>query len=257
VKTPSTTCRKCGGLRDPNSRLAMCEPCRRTYERERAEQERREAGVKPRTKATTCKVCGEPRTNRNKYVLCETHLRQHLTRRMRLLRGIPVDAPYRAVAKDPRLCVNCEQPRISGSYCRDHANEKARLWAQKRGRMSLEERRQYQKENPKVKTCKTQGCESPTATTYGKYCLVCSEQRRAANAAKKKQRQSVAGSAPPTPRWNTAFSGKGLGEVAQKPVAVVEARDIVIGPEAFERLKPVDIRGHKVTRVPAAGEGER
>jgi len=31
----------------------------------------------------------------------------------------------------------------------------------------------------------------------------------------------------------------------------------VIGPEAFERLKPVDIRGQKVTRVPAAGEGER
>jgi hypothetical protein len=40
-------------------------------------------------------------------------------------------------------------------------------------------------------------------------------------------------------------------------VAVVEARDIVIGPQAVEVVKPVDIRGHKVTRVPAAGEWGR
>jgi hypothetical protein len=26
---------------------------------------------------------------------------------------------------------------------------------------------------------------------------------------------------------------------------------VVIGPEVFERPKPVDIRGHKVTRIPA------
>jgi hypothetical protein len=38
---------------------------------------------------------------------------------------------------------------------------------------------------------------------------------------------------------------------------VVEARDIVIGPEAIEIVQPVDIRGHKVTRVPAAGEWGR
>jgi hypothetical protein len=37
-------------------------------------------------------------------------------------------------------------------------------------------------------------------------------------------------------------------------VVALEARDIVIGPEAVEVVKPVDIRGHKVTRVPAAGE---
>jgi hypothetical protein len=40
-------------------------------------------------------------------------------------------------------------------------------------------------------------------------------------------------------------------------VAVVEARDIVIGPQAVEVVKPVDIRKHKVTRVPAAGEWGR
>jgi hypothetical protein len=40
-------------------------------------------------------------------------------------------------------------------------------------------------------------------------------------------------------------------------VTVVEARDIVIGPEAIELVKPVDIRGRKVTRVPAAGEWGR
>jgi len=256
VRTPSPTCRKCGAPRDPNSRLAMCEPCRRTYERERAEQERRDAGVKPRSKATTCKVCGGPRTNRNKYALCETHLKERLTRRMRVVRGIPLDAPYRAVAHDPRLCVNCDQPRVSGSYCREHANEKARMWAQKRGRMSLEERRQHQKENPKVKTCKARGCESPTATTYGKYCSVCSEQRRMGRSTKEKLTKAAKQKqmAPPAPRWNTAFSGKGLGESAQKPV---EINEIVIGPQAIEVVKPVDIRGHKVTRVPAAGEWGR
>jgi hypothetical protein len=37
-------------------------------------------------------------------------------------------------------------------------------------------------------------------------------------------------------------------------VAVLEARDIVIGRQAIEVVKPVDIRGHKVTRVPAVGE---
>jgi hypothetical protein len=32
---------------------------------------------------------------------------------------------------------------------------------------------------------------------------------------------------------------------------------LVIGPEAFERVKPVDIRGHKVTRIAAVGEWGR
>jgi hypothetical protein len=40
----------------------------------------------------------------------------------------------------------------------------------------------------------------------------------------------------------------------RKPVVVrpyVPQVQVIIGPEAIERVKPVDVRGHKVTRIPA------
>jgi hypothetical protein len=108
----------------------------------------------------------------------------------------------------------------------------------------------------KPKVCRICGSAGPLATATGKLCVGCSEQRRAGNATKKKLTKAAKQKqmAPPAPRWNTAFSGKGLTEAAQKPV---EVNEIVIGPQAIEVVKPVDIRGHKVTRVPAAGEWGR
>jgi len=46
------------------------------------------------------------------------------------------------------------------------------------------------------------------------------------------------------------------GRLRQLPEPSID-REVVIGPEAFERVKPVDVRGHKVTRLAAVGEWGR
>jgi hypothetical protein len=68
--------------------------------------------------------------------------------------------------------------------------------------------------------------------------------RDAENAARKKARK---------PR---AVKVKPVRVAAPKPKPVVVRSyvpdvQVVIGPEAIERVQPVDIRGHKVTRIPA------
>jgi hypothetical protein len=40
-------------------------------------------------------------------------------------------------------------------------------------------------------------------------------------------------------------------------VAPIPDTPLVIGPEAFQRVKPVDVRGHRVTRLAAVGEWGR
>jgi hypothetical protein len=219
----------------------------------RAQDKRRRGPAKRRggKYQPKCKHCGEPRREGIQYALCAEHYREMLTQRARA-KGIPPRQYF-----DPQKCTRCDEPRTQyGSLCLacDRAAKEA-----KRREMGIAPRAAA-----KPKVCRICGSAGPLATATGKLCVGCSEQRRAGNATKKKltkaavhkQRQCVAESAPPARRWNTAFSGKGLTEAVQKPVAV-EVRDIVIGPEAFERPKPVDIRGHKVTRVPAAGEWGR
>jgi len=237
------TCRLCGQPRHEKSSMPLCHAHLNEYRR--AQDKRRRGPAKRRggKYQPKCKHCGEPRREGIQYALCAEHYREMLAQRARA-KGIP---PRRYF--DPQKCTRCDEPRTQyGSLCLacDRAAKEA-----KRREMGIAPRAAA-----KPKVCRICGSAGPLATATGKLCVWCSEQRRAGNATKKKLTKAAVHKqmAPPAPRWNTAFSGKGLGGVAQKPVTVV---DIVIGPEAFERPKPVDIRGHKVTRVPAAGEGER
>jgi len=235
------TCRLCDQPRHEKSSMPLCHAHLNEYRR--AQDKRRRGPAKRRggKYQPKCKHCDEPRREGIQYALCAEHYREMLAQRARA-KGIPPRQYF-----DPEKCTRCDEPRTQyGSLCLacDRAAKEA-----KRREMGIAPRAAA-----KPKVCRICGSAGPLATATGKLCVGCSEQRRAAKAAKKKQRQCVAESAPPAHRWNTAFPGKGLTEAVQKPVAVV---DIVIGPEAFERPKPVDIRGHKVTRVPAAGEWGR
>jgi hypothetical protein len=101
----------------------------------------------------------------------------------------------------------------------------------------------------KPKVCRICGSAGPLATATGKLCVGCSEQRSKGRATKKKLAKAAK---PKQMARPVPLAGRRWPEVA-----VVEARDIVIGPQAIEVVKPVDIRGHKVMRVPAAGEWGR
>jgi hypothetical protein len=73
--------------------------------------------------------------------------------------------------------------------------------------------------------------------------------RDAENAARKKARTPRA----PKPKRFKQTQPR----IPQPRRVVVPDTPLVIGPEAFERPKPVDITGHKVTRIAAAGEWGR
>jgi hypothetical protein len=113
-------------------------------------------------------------------------------------------------------------------------------------------RREKNKAAAGPKLCRTKGCGRPTRTATSKLCASCYGHSQIAKVTKATKarltkaavHKQMARPAPPAGRrW--------------PEVAVVEARDIVIGPQAIEVVKPVDIRGHKVTRVSAAGEWGR
>jgi hypothetical protein len=168
----------------------------------------------------------------------------------RVKRGTPESA-YRPERCDPAprkyplgQCSQCGVEVVQDGKCAPCLNAYRREWEAKR--------RARNKAAAGPKLCRTTGCGQPTRTPRSKLCAACyahsqvskvtkATKARLTKAAVHKQ---MARPAPPAGRrW--------------PEVAVVEARDIVIGPQAIEVVRPVDIRGHKVTRVPAAGEWGR
>jgi hypothetical protein len=73
----------------------------------------------------------------------------------------------------------------------------------------------------------------------------------AQNAKRKKARKPRVVPAPKTPRHKQSTP------VVVRRVVVAPDTPLVIGPEAFERPKPVDITGHRVTRLEPVGEWGR
>ncbi len=231
------TCRICGEPRHEKSSMPLCHAHLNEYRR--AQDKRRRGPAKQRggKYQPKCKHCGEPRREGIQYALCAEHYRDMLIQRARA-KGVPARKYF-----DPEKCTRCDEPRTQyGSLCLacDRAAKEA-----KRREMGIAPRAAA-----KPKVCRICGSAGPLATATGKLCVGCSEQRRAVKSSTKKKltkaavHKQMARPAPPAGRrW--------------PEVAVVEARDIVIGPQAIEVVKPVDIRGHKVMRVPAAGEWGR
>ncbi len=203
-------------------------------------------------KMTTCRKCGNERDMRLDDARCRDCWRLENRERRRAKRGTPEGA-YRPERYDPAprkypvgCCSQCGAAVVQDGKCKPCLNAYRREWEAKRRAKKRAEA------GPKVKLCRTIGCGQPTRTATSKLCAACyahsqvvkvtkATKARLAKAAVHKQ---MARPAPgPYRRWPEA--------------AVVEARDIVIGPQAIEVVKPVDIRGHKVTRVPAAGEWGR
>ncbi len=250
MRTAHLQCRKCGAIRDPDSPLALCEPCRVVYVREKSAEKRREAGAPVRSKSPVCSKCGGERDMRLAAARCRDCWRVESRERERVKRGTPESA-YRPERYDPAprkfpvgQCSQCGVEVVLDGKCKACLLAYRREWEAKR--------RAKNKAAAGPKLCRTIGCGRPTRTPRSKLCAACyghsqivkvtkATKARLTKAAVHKQ---MARPAPPAGRrW--------------PEVAVVEARDIVIGPEAFERPKPVDIRKHKVTRVPAAGEWGR
>lgn len=172
--------------------------------------------------------------------------------RRRQRRGTPESA-YRPERYDPAprrypigCCSQCGTAVIQDGKCKPCLNAYRREWEAKR------REKKKASAGPKAKLCRTIGCGQPTKTAASKLCAACYAHSQVAKVTKATKarltkaavNKQMARPAPPTGRrWPEA--------------AVVEARDIVIGPAAIEVVKPVDIRGHRVTRVPAAGEWGR
>jgi hypothetical protein len=76
--------------------------------------------------------------------------------------------------------------------------------------------------------------------------------RDAQNAKRKKARKPRVVPAPKPPRFKQTQP-----RITQSRPVVVPDTPLVIGPEAFQQVKPVDIRGHKVTRLAPVGEWGR
>jgi hypothetical protein len=203
-------------------------------------------------KSTICLKCGGERDMTLAHAWCRPCWRLENRERRRIKRGTPESA-YRPERYDPAprkypvgQCSQCGAAVVQDGKCKPCLNAYRREWEAKR------RAKKRASAGPKVKLCRTIGCGQPTRTATSKLCATCyahsqvvkvtrATKARLAKAAVNKQ---MARPAPPAGRrW--------------PEVAVVEARDIVIGPEAIEVVKPVDIRGHKVTRVPAAGEWGR
>jgi hypothetical protein len=201
-------------------------------------------------KLTTCRKCGGERDMRLAEARCRDCWRLEEREQRRAARGTPEGA-YRPERYDPAprkfpvgQCSQCGVQVVLDGKCRACLLAYRREWEAKR------RAKKAAVAGPKV--CRTTGCGKPTRTPTSKLCAACyghsqvakvtrATKARLTKAAVNKQ---MARPAPPAGRrW--------------PEVAVAEVRDIVIGPEAFERPKPVDIRGHKVTRVPAAGEWGR
>jgi len=201
-------------------------------------------------KITTCRKCGGKRDMRLAEARCRDCWRLEEREQRRAARGTPEGA-YRPERYDPAprkfpvgQCSQCGVQVVLDGKCKACLLAYRREWEAKR------RAKKAAAVGPKV--CRTTGCGKPTRTPTSKLCAACyrhsqvSKVTRATKArlTKAAVHKQMARPAPPAGRrW--------------PEVAAAEARDIVIGPEAFERPKPVDIRGHKVTRVPAAGEWGR
>ena len=91
---------------------------------------------------------------------------------------------------------------------------------------------------------KCKQCGDPVATIHAQYCTFCGDLRL--------REGSKRGASAPR------RTGRGTApRVARPTIRRVPVPDVpvIIGPEAFERPQPVDIRGHRVTRVPAGVSG--
>ena len=250
MRTAHLQCVKCGAIRDPDSPLALCEPCRVVHVREKSDEKRRKAGAPVRSKSPVCSKCGGERDMRLAAARCRNCWRVENREDRRIKRGTPESA-YRPERYDPAprkfapgRCSQCGETVERDGKCKPCLNAYRRAWEAKR--------REKKAATAGPKLCRTKGCGRPVKTPASKLCAVCYGQSQVAKVTKATKarltkaavHKQMARPAPPAGRrW--------------PEVAVVEARDIVIGPQAVEVVKPVDIRGHKVTRVPAAGEWGR
>jgi hypothetical protein len=100
--------------------------------------------------------------------------------------------------------------------------------------------------------CRTTGCGKPTRTPRSKLCAACFGHSQIAKVTKATKARLTKAAVHKQIARPALPAGRRWPEVA-----ALEVRDIVIGAQAVEVVKPVDIRGHKVTRVPAAGEWGR
>lgn len=198
-------------------------------------------------KSTICLKCGGERDMTLAHAWCRPCWRLENRERQRIKRGTP-EGEYRPERYDPlarkyRLgqCSQCGVEVVQDGKCKPCLNAYRRAWEAKR--------RAKNKAAAGPKLCRITGCGQPTRTPTSKLCAACYGHARIAKVTKATKarltkaavHKQMARPAPPAGRrW--------------PEVAVLEARDIVIGRQAIEVVKPVDIRGHKVTRVPAVGE---
>ena len=201
-------------------------------------------------KLTTCRKCGGERDMRLPEARCRDCWRLEQREQRRAARGTP-EAAYRPERYDPAprkfpvgQCSQCGVQVVLDGKCKACLLAYRREWEAKR------RAKKAAAAGPKV--CRTTGCGKPTRTPTSKLCAACyghSQVAKVTRATKARLTKAAVHKQIPRPapsagrRWPEAVA--------------LEARDIVIGPEAVEVVKPVDIRGHKVTRVPAAGEWGR
>lgn len=164
--------------------------------------------------------------------------------------------PAKSGPKPFTHCRICGGERLERyPYCWEHYSDQMAKWNLKARRkagirpleeynaerkanaMTPEQRKAYDRDRKKKQRiaeeqwkpkCRTETCQ---AKAYrGVFCKDCA-----------KLRQPVTPPRGPAPRTAKPT-------IRRVPVPDVQ---VLIGPEAFERVKPVDVRGHKVTRIPA------
>jgi len=227
----------------------------------------------PRKPSTHCSKCGAPRDPKSHYALCIECHRRRCAEEMRKRRGIPLDRPYAVRVHPPGTCVTCGGEVFRQGRCREHYNEYHREHRRKLGmrpmeqynaeraaaKMTEQERRESEIASQRKRAelyrqraaegqrqCKTPNCDGKVETPYGTKCEPC---------------KFVAGYVAPDVRPKAKVKAVQAARVAngtvRRFVAPIPDTPLVIGPEAFQRVKPVDITGHRVTRLAPVGEWGR
>jgi len=192
--------------------------------------------MKARKRKTECKICGNPRDPKLLRALCRPCHRATERENRRTSRATPKSA-YRPTREQPLerkfpvgTCAGCGGTIVTDGRCRPCLNAYKAEWV----------RRKREKEG---RGCATKGCAGMVETPYGRLCQSCY-----------RQSQLIKVTAATRARLAKAAPAKQMARCdpsIRRPAVQMSAADIVIGAAAITQPQPVDVRGHRITRIPS------
>lgn len=201
----------------------------------------------PRKPSPLCRICQGQRDPKCDLALCRPCYNAYAAAKAdRTRRAAGVPKREKATVCGTPECGKPRDMNCAFALCGDCYRAKER--EKRRTRLGIKpENFRFGKRPFPLGTCIE--CGATPVTHAGR----CSEHYRAMNrmySAKARRKAGCKENTPPQPRRERQ------PKRAPKPKSVVVRPyvpqvQVVIGPEAFERVKPVDIRGHRVTRIPA------